>query len=542
MKRATRGPRDARRRRALLLTPYSHTPRFIAVCTLAACILAAAAAPTEAAEIDLTSDSIYKLVGLNPGDELGWSLAIGDIDGDGILELAAGAPGAGAHAGAVYVLSIDELAAREHGLWEDRAIRIEHHIPTSRFGSVLLFMDVDNDGNDELIVGAPESAPQAEIRTGQVFVFDLPAAEGSLRSSDASTVIAGDESGDGFGGSLESCDIDGDGRAELLVAAPGGDDGSRVNAGIVYAIPTERMMSARAHRAADVAVGAVSGSGAGDALRTVRAVDVDGDGTAELVLGAHQFDPPKSGGGGTGWIEDAGTIYIVPSHDLITGMPLRSIAVDEIASAHIYGVNERAFVGHAIAVGDIDGDGTGDMVVSAHAAGRSDGRYSARGSAFILFGDRDAGTTGLPDRLESEPPAGSRHARAVTLRGRSMWDIFGLSPMIADLNGDGFDDIAISAQFVNGMSGERKRSGEVYVYWGSLRSVMSAKGGTAERADLTMVGAAGDAIASALVPVDVTGDGRPELVLGAPEASGLGEESTLRGRIYITPAELLRAR
>ena len=491
---------------------------------------------------DLTSDSIHKLLGLNPGDELGWSLAVGDIDGDGILELAAGAPGAGAHAGAVYVLSTDELAAREHGLWGDRAIRIEHSVPASRFGSVLLFMDVDDDGNDELIVGAPESAPQAEIRTGQVFVFDLPASEASLRSSDASTIITGDESGDGFGSCLELCDIDGDGRAELLVAAPGGDVGSRVNAGFIYAISTARMMSARTQRAADVAVGAVAGSRAGDALRTVRAADLDGDGIAELVLGAHQFDPPKRGGGGTGRIEDAGAVYVVPAHDLITGAPPGSIAVDEIASAHIHGLNERAFVGHAIAVGDIDGDGASDIVVSAHAAGRADGHYTARGSAFILFGDRDAGTTGLPDRLESEPPVGSRHARVVTLQGRSMWDIFGLSPLIADLNGDGFDDVAVTAQFVNGMSGERKRSGEVYVYWGSLRSVMSAKGGTAERSDLVMTGAAGDAVASALVPADITGDGRPELVIGAPEASGLGEENTRRGRIYITPAELLRAR
>ena len=123
-----------------------------------------------------------------------------------------------------------------------------------------------------------------------------------------------------------------------------------------------------------------------------------------------------------------------------------------------------------------------------------------------------------------------------------MWDIFGLSPLIADLNGDGFEDVAVAAQLVNGMDGERKRSGEIYVYWGSLRSVVSAKSGTADRSDLILVGAAGDAVASALVTVDVTGDGRPELVVGAPNASGLGEEDTRRGRIYITPAELLRAR
>ncbi len=532
MTRANHGLLDARRRAGLLLASLLFT----------VCLLALTPGPAGAVEIDLDSDLVHKLVGLNPGDELGWSLAVGDIDGDGIPELAAGAPGAGAHAGAVYILSTDELTARDHGLWGDRAIRIEHPVPASRFGSVLLFMDIDDDGDDELIVGAPESAPQAEIRTGQVFVFDLPSTSASLRSSNASTVVAGDESGDGFGAGFESCDIDGDGRAELLISAPGGDHGSRVNAGLVYAISTAQMMSAGTHRASDVAVGIVAGSSAGDALRTVRAVDLDADGVAELVFGAHQFDAPGRGNEGTGRLEDTGAIYIVPAHDMITGIPPRSVAIGELAITRIHGVNERAFLGHAIAAGDIDGDGASDIAVSAHATGRSDGRHSSSGAAFILFGDSEDGTTGLPDRLEGEPPTGSRHARTVTLQGRSMWDIFGLSPLIADLNGDGFEDVAVAAQLVNGMDGERKRSGEIYVYWGSLRSVVSAKSGTADRSDLILVGAAGDAVASALVTVDVTGDGRPELVVGAPNASGLGEEDTRRGRIYITPAELLRAR
>ncbi len=527
MTQAIHGLPDARRCGALLLT---------------ACVLVAAASPIGATAIDLTSDSISTLVGLNPGDEFGWSLAVGDIDGDGSPELAAGAPGTGAHAGAVYIISTDELAARHHGLWNSRAISIEHPTPASRFGATLLFMDIDDDGNDELIVGAPESSPSGEVRTGQIFVFDLPANTATLTSSDATATIAGDNNGDGFGSCLESCDLNADGRPELLVGAPGGDAGSRINAGLVYAIETSRMMSAVAQRVSDVAAGVVAGANAGDALQTVRAADLDGDGSVELVLGAHQFDPPDPNGGGTGHIEDAGAVYIAPARSLFSGTPGDPAAIDDVATARIHGVDERAFLGRAIATGDVDGDGATDVVVSAHAAGRDGDRHSARGAAFLLFGDRDAGAAGLPDSLGSERPTGDRDARIVTLQGRSMWDIFGLSPLIADLNGDGFGDIAIAAQFVNGMDGERVRSGEVYAYRGSLRSVMSAKSGSAERSDLVLVGAAGDAVASALVAVDVTADGRPELVVGAPNASGLDEEDTRRGRIYITPAELLRAR
>jgi len=507
----------------------------IRVLTIAVALQTAAIAA--AGTIDLTSEPVHKLVGLNPGDALGWSLAVGDVDGDGAPELAAGAPGASGLAGAVYLLGIDELAARS-GSWGDAAISIEHAVPMSRFGSTILFMDFDCDGDDELVVGAPEGAPATEIRTGQVFVFDFPTATSELDSDDAMTVITGDASGDEFGSWLASCDVDDDGRVELLVSAPGADHEGRPNTGVVCAIAPQLALSAESHRAASVTIGSAAGAGPGDGIRAVCPLDINGDGEMELAVGAHQFDAPA---GGTGkQIEDSGAVYLLPASALAASGSRRSI--DEVAIAKVVGVDERGMLGHAIASGDIDGDGADDMIISSHTAGRNGDRHSATGSAHVIFGTPGIEVPELPLSVSAETEMPRGRDGLVTLLGRSMWDIFGLAPLIADLNGDGFADLTVAAQFVNGFDGERQRSGEVYLYRGSLRSVVAAKGGSAERADAVLVGATGDAIAGAAVAIDVTGDGRPELVLGAPDASGLDEERTRRGRIYITPAELLRAR
>jgi hypothetical protein len=518
---------------------------------LAAAGFLAAAGASATMTVDLVSEPVHKLIGLNPGDELGWSLAVGDVDGDGSLDLAAGAPGANAHSGAVYVLDSDEFSSRGATVWDLSALRIEHHEPASRFGSSLLFMDVDGDGNDELIVGAPESSPDGEIHTGRIFVFDLPGLSAELSSDDALTIVTGSASGDGFGSDLESCDVDGDGVPELLVSAPGADVAGRPDAGAVYIIRPPLGALGSARRAHDVAAAAMGGATRGDALGTVRAADIDGDGNIEIILGANRFDAPDAGGAEGARIEDAGAVYVVPARTVagrFTQAPsagrragaLNIIAVEDVATARTLGADERGFLGRAIAAGDVDSDGADDLLISAHTAGTDGDRLCSTGAAFLVFGDRMK--VALPAGLDSESDRLSRNGDVVTFRGRSMWDIFGLSPIIADLNRDGVADIAISGQFVNGFEGERERSGEVYVYWGSLRSVMRAKGGPADRADVVMVGAAGDAVASALVSMDVTGNGWPELVIGAPEASGLDEKGSRRGMLYIVPSEVLRAR
>ena len=99
------------------------------------------------------------------------------------------------------------------------------HTQHSAWGSALAAADVDRNGKDELVVGAPN-----EKRGGRVTVlYGARRGPGStnrdLTISQASTGIAGrNERGDGFGGGVSLLDVTGDGLLDLLVGSPGEDD------------------------------------------------------------------------------------------------------------------------------------------------------------------------------------------------------------------------------------------------------------------------------------------------------------------------------
>ena len=83
----------------------------------------------------------------------------------------------------------------------------------------------------------------------------------------------------------------------------------------------------------------------------------------------------------------------------------------------------------------------------------------------------------------------------------------------------------------------------MYVYWGSLRSVMDAKSGKSDIADLTIVGGTEmEAIGGALLAAPLSGGRTPDLVIGAPDGSGGAEVDGRTGRVYVIPPERLLAR
>lgn len=94
---------------------------------------------------------------------------------------------------------------------------------TDLFGAALCFVpDLNGDGRDELAIGAPAAGT-----TGRVFLFFGSALDESAETarrpalSSADVILQGSRDHGRFGASLASGDIDGDGRADLIVGAPG---------------------------------------------------------------------------------------------------------------------------------------------------------------------------------------------------------------------------------------------------------------------------------------------------------------------------------
>lgn len=101
----------------------------------------------------------------------GWSVAAGDIDGDGLTDLAVGAPGVDEGTGVVRVWSGTEL--REETLFR-ATYTLVGELAGDSFGRSVLLQDLDGDGFDDLIIGAPFVNPTDEanaFQSGQVSIF-----------------------------------------------------------------------------------------------------------------------------------------------------------------------------------------------------------------------------------------------------------------------------------------------------------------------------------------------------------------------------------
>jgi hypothetical protein len=497
---------------------------------LTAALAAAPAASGGTRPVDLARDALFAVAGTQPGEEFGYAIASGDVDGDGLLEIVVGAPGRddalGRHrAGAVYVFDADDLLAL-NGPGADTsacAVTIEGPGEQSRFGASLLVLDADGDGIDDILVGAPGWAERGQVAVGCLSFFGGPVGErgATLTSGDARAVVGGDANGDRFGSALSASDIDRDGRPEVLVAAFRAGAELDPSTGEVFVIDAETLARGGVTTASDVARAMVRGERRGDALGAVAAGDLDGDGETDLALGAFFAD------GNEPSAIDVGRVYLAYG-----GLPPDAIpgaAVSVAGMPTILGPVPRGLLGRSLAVGDIDDDGIDDLVVSAYTSRGKREKEDAAGEAFVVFG----GKTRIPRLLD----LGSATVPRMASQGR--WDLFGLPVLVADLTGDGSADIVISAQFADSPDGGRREAGCVYVYWGGLKSVIDAKSGSPDLADVTIFGETDmDTAGGAIAPIALTGTSGSDLLVGAPRA-GRADTGEGEGRLYLVPAASL---
>jgi hypothetical protein len=491
--------------------------------------------------VDLSVDPAPFIRGTHAEEAFGHCAAIGDLDGDGEPELAVGAPGladnsGGTHGGAVFVFGVSDLSSLSGEGSAPGLARwmLSGSKDRGRFGAALALGDLDADGVDDLVVAAPSAGDDSNIARGEVSVY-FGGREGSWSRGPGAVpdlVLVGTAPGGRLGSTLLAADIDGDGSAELLVAEPGG---GRKGAGVVYLLSGAALRSAGGvATVSEVASGAVTGENAGGALAGVAVADTDGDGEPELILGADQAD------GAGADLTRAGRIYVVPALPVLEG---RSGSLPLDGTTVITGVTGRGFAGRSISAGDIDLDGIDDLLVSAYGSRAGGPKLEATGEAFVLFGDRSR-DAGDPNTTRAGLSGAALDGPTVPrFTGGSRSDLFGLPVLLVDLNGDGADDIVAAAQYADGPGNDRNACGEVYVYWGSLRSVMLAKAEATGLADVTVAGASPeDSIGGSLLVLEAGKVGSPSLIIGAPGASAVseeGEDVPRCGKLVLVPGELI---
>ncbi|SFE39277.1 integrin alpha [Nitrosomonas sp. Nm166] len=387
-------------------------------------------------------------------------------------------------------------------------------------GSVSSAGDVNGDGFDDVIVGAPYSNQSASyVVFGKASGFSTTIDLSSLDGSNGFR-LDGETAYDRSGRSVSSAgDVNGDGFDDVIIGAVGADPNGDYSgssyvvfgkaAGFDPTLDLSSLDGSNGFRLDGEAANDFSG------FSVSSAGDVNGDGFADVIVGTHTPVDLDSN-------YNAGSSYVVFGKASGFSATLNLSSLDGNNGFRLDGASESqsslyysdTSVSNA---GDINGDGFDDVIVGIYSADPN-GIHS--GSSYVVFGK----ATGFDPTLDLSSLDGRNGFR---LDGEMAHDQSGRSVSGAgDVNGDGFDDLIVGAPHAdpNGI-----HSGSSYVVFGknsdfdatiNLSNLGSDDGfrldGEAEFDN------SGRSVSSA---GDVNNDGFDDLIVGAPEADLDGIDS-----------------
>ncbi len=470
----------------------------------------------------LDGNNGFVVDGVEPQGYLGNSASsAGDVNGDGIEDMIMGAPHVDhgepdmpLGTGQAYIIFGGNSFSSSFNL---STLNGENGFVINGIGLNMLGFsvngagDINGDGKDDIIVGAPYSSPDNITNAGQAYV--IFGANAFASSFNVSTLngnngfaINGLTSGDQLGYSVSGIgDINGDGKDDIIVGSPYSSPNSLSNAGQAYVLFGSNSftsifdLSTLNGNNGFVINGLSTGNQLGHSVSGLG--DVNNDGKNDIIIGA-----PYSSSNGV----NSGQAYVIFGSNSFTSIFDLS-TLNGNNGFVINGITANSTLGSSVNIGgDVNGDGIDDIIIGADNASPND--QATAGQAYVIFGKSIFSSSFNLNTLNGN--------NGFILNGLQATSMFGTPVNIfGDFNNDGKDDIIVGA--VHADPEGITHAGQAYVVFGTTSfqtsfNVSELNGNNG----FTISGSQEHgALGWAVGGVDINGDGRTDIIVSSVDAT-----------------------